>query len=102
VSNGTLKLGDLSPQTGTVSIDPPPIAAIGATSCSIVSTTLTGVAVNDQVIMSGPAGTLDPRVTIEPVVQDTADTLKVKACNITATNNLNVAAQTWTYTLLRP
>ena len=102
VSNGTLKLGDLSPQTGTVSIDPPSLVSINTTSCAIVSTALTGVAVGDQVILHGPAGVLDPRIQITPVVQDTVDVLKVKACNISGTNNLNLTAQTWTYTLLRP
>jgi hypothetical protein len=102
VVDNSIKVADLNKTAGTVSIDPGALNAAGSSSCQLVSTTLAGVVVGDTVLLNPASTNTEGRVLITPVAQDTAGTLKTRACNVTASNltAANTVAQSYNYTLL--
>jgi hypothetical protein len=103
VTDGSLRKEDIGVLSGTATLDPPSLRraqASVADMCANVTASVTGIAVGDQVILSAPAS-LANGITVQALLQPTADVLTVKVCNVTTTDFLDAPAADWGYIVIR-
>ena len=98
VADGSVGLTKLSGTSGTTTVDPGP--GIAAHTCVTVPATAPNVASGDHPIVQPPAD-LEDGLIVQGLAADTGGVLKVRVCNVSATDPVATAPHTYGFIVLR-
>ncbi len=97
IQDSSLRMGDISAESGPVTLNPP---SVPGQSCVLVSASVTGVAPNDVALVF-PSTSLDASLTIQPVIQDSVNTLSFRLCN-ESSSAVDDGSEFFNFMLFRP